>query len=84
MSRHYRLCVLLCDTPLPIVVAAHGAYNSIFDTLMKAAAPEHVTYELTSYDVVHEMVYPSADAELDAVLLTGSGEECLSLAANRD
>jgi hypothetical protein len=74
MSRHYRLGLLLCDTPPPSVVAEHGAYHSIFNTLMKAAAPEDVTYELASYDVVREMAYPPTDTEFDAVLLTGSGE----------
>jgi hypothetical protein len=74
MSHHYRIAVLLCDTPLPSVVATHGAYDSIFDTLLKAAAPEGVSYDLSSYDVVNEMVYPPVDAEFDAVLLTGSGE----------
>ncbi|KII87858.1 hypothetical protein PLICRDRAFT_42374 [Plicaturopsis crispa FD-325 SS-3] len=71
-----RIALLVCDTPNPVVVAAHGEYPSIFTTLLRASLPQDVTPEaafvLDAYDVVHKMEYPSDAAEYDAILLTGS------------
>lgn len=77
-----RLALLLCDTPLPTVVAQHGDYTRIFEALLKASAPSDVNFDLTSYDVVHKMEYPPDQDELDGVLLTGSGEALLCFDPN--
>jgi hypothetical protein len=74
--RPLRLALLLCDTPLPAVLAEHGNYTLIFDELLRASMPAGATYVLSSYDVVHKMEYPPPDEEWDGVLLTGSGEDC--------
>jgi hypothetical protein len=71
--QHFRLALLVCDTPLHTVVAAHGDYTPIFNALLRASVPQGVTYELKPYDVVRAMEYPPQDAEMDGILLTGSG-----------
>jgi hypothetical protein len=73
----YRLALLVCDTPLPTVIAQHGDYTRIFETLLKASAPSNVNFDMVSYDVVHKMEYPPDEDKLDGVLLTGSGEALL-------
>jgi hypothetical protein len=71
--KHFRLALLVCDTLMPTVAAAHGEYAPIFDALLRASVPQRVTYDLKPYDVVRAMEYPPEDAEMDGVLLTGSG-----------
>jgi hypothetical protein len=73
-SKHIRIALLLCDTPIPAVVSAHGNYHVIFGDLLKASLPENTTFTLDPYDVVHKQEYPPDDAQYDGILMTGSGE----------
>jgi GMP synthase-like glutamine amidotransferase len=68
-----RLALLLCDTPLPSVVASNGDYYAIFSKLLEKSAPEGVKYTLSPYDVVHKMEYPDEADRFDGFILTGSG-----------
>ena len=68
-----RLALLVCDTPVPAVVEAHGEYPKIYDTWLKASNVAGVPYKLTPFDVVnHPETYPHPE-EFDAIILTGSG-----------
>lgn len=71
-----RIALLVCDTPLPDVIATHGRYDTIFGTLLAASVPAGVQYTMNAYDVVTKMEYPSHDEKLDGIILTGSGEHC--------
>jgi hypothetical protein len=73
-SKHLRIALLLCDTPIPAVVATHGDYHVIFSDLLKASLPENATFILDPYDVVHKQEYPPDNAEYDGILITGSGK----------
>ncbi|KAK0459975.1 class I glutamine amidotransferase-like protein [Desarmillaria tabescens] len=66
-----KLAVLLCDTPLPEVVATYGDYASIFHRLLSSSsyAPP---FTLDPYDVVSANSYPEDPTSYDAILLTGS------------
>jgi hypothetical protein len=77
MSPPTRLALFVCDTPLPTVLAEHGDYHAIFHRLLVDSHPSQSKDDLIldSYDVVHEMEYPSSDKEYDGIILTGSGEE---------
>ncbi|CAL3962872.1 unnamed protein product [Diplocarpon coronariae] len=74
-----RIAILECDTPLPAVVARHGAYDRIFTSLLRAAADGLAHpglsaasgLEFTAWDVVHEQSYPAPE-DIDAVLISGS------------
>lgn len=68
------LALLLCDTPPPAVVAAHGRYDDIFGTLLAASVPAGLQYSVEAYDVVEKMDYPPDEDLLDGILITGSGE----------
>lgn len=72
-SRSVRLALLLCDTPLPNVVAEHGTYHEIFSNLLTASVPTGSTYSLNSFDVVEKMEYPPLNEQWDGILLSGSG-----------
>jgi GMP synthase-like glutamine amidotransferase len=68
-----RLALLVCDTPVPAVVEAHGKYPEIYDAWLTASNVAGVPYELTPFDVVnHPETYPNPD-EFDGIILTGSG-----------
>ena len=79
---HFRIAVLLCDTPAPAILSTLGDYGSIFSTLfrnslktLKASTPgsEDVDFVVDSYDVRNKQEYPAEADVYDAVLLTGSG-----------
>ncbi|CAE6489221.1 unnamed protein product [Rhizoctonia solani] len=83
MTRHLNLALLICDTPIPTVQAAHGTYLDIFRTHLQkslestlesqAQAIDSVQFTLDGYDVVKQD-YPD-DAKLetyDGIVLTGS------------
>ncbi|KAK7438067.1 hypothetical protein VKT23_018234 [Stygiomarasmius scandens] len=69
------IALLVCDTPMPNVIAEHGDYQKIFSVLLKDSlpGPEH-DFTLDSYDVVHKMEYPDEDKldNYDCIMLTGS------------
>jgi len=71
------IALLVCDTPMPNVIAEHGDYQKIFSALLKDSlpGPDH-DFTLDSYDVVHKMEYPDEDKldNYDCIMLTGSGE----------
>lgn len=85
MTRHFNLALLICDTPLPEVIKAHGTYLDIFRThfqkslhsLLQAKHQDSdsVRFTLDGYDVVKE-TYPSDEklASYDGIVITGSGE----------
>lgn len=85
MTHHLNLALLICDTPVPAVVAAHGTYLEIFRTHLQKSLqsllqakhqdPNSVQFTLDGYDVVKE-AYPSDDklARYDGIVITGSGE----------
>ncbi|KAH7338260.1 class I glutamine amidotransferase-like protein [Rhizoctonia solani] len=83
MTKHLSLALLICDTPLPEVQAAHGTYLDIFRTHLqkslestlesKGEPVDSVQFTLDGYDVVQQ-VYPD-EAKLgtyDGIVLTGS------------
>ncbi|CDO75289.1 hypothetical protein BN946_scf184334.g7 [Trametes cinnabarina] len=75
-SKSYKIAVLLCDTPIPAVLASQGDYGAIFATLfrnsLKAAGDPNVQFEVDAYDVRNDQEYPKDVDQYDAVLLTGS------------
>ncbi|KAF5383389.1 hypothetical protein D9757_006079 [Collybiopsis confluens] len=71
------IALLVCDTPIPEVVAEHGEYPGIFTELMQKSLPEGSEdwdFKLDAYDVVTKMEYPSEDEieSYDAFMYTGS------------
>ncbi|KAL4063669.1 class I glutamine amidotransferase-like protein [Scleroderma citrinum] len=75
----FRLALLECSRPVPVVLETIGDYRQIFQTLLEASLdpinasrPESVSFTLEGYDVVNKMEYPSDDVEYDGVLLSGS------------
>ncbi|EIN05524.1 class I glutamine amidotransferase-like protein [Punctularia strigosozonata HHB-11173 SS5] len=74
MSPPIRLALLVCDTPLPAIVAQHGDYRDVFRRLFIDSLPPHRKDDLIldAYDVVKEMSYPPPDEEYGGVVLTGS------------
>ncbi|KAG9093679.1 hypothetical protein FRC07_011431, partial [Ceratobasidium sp. 392] len=83
MTRHLNLALLICDTPLPEVIAAHGTYLEIFRTHLDKSlqyvlqtarhSPGSVQFTLDGYDVV-KGAYPDDTklSEYDGILITGS------------
>ncbi|KAH9896838.1 class I glutamine amidotransferase-like protein [Cubamyces lactineus] len=75
-SKPYKIAVLLCDTPLPAILASQGDYGAIFETLFRNALREaggpETKFVVDAYDVRNEQVYPKDVDQYDAVLLTGS------------
>ncbi|KAI0325131.1 class I glutamine amidotransferase-like protein [Cubamyces sp. BRFM 1775] len=75
-SKPYKIAVLLCDTPLPAILASQGDYGAIFEALFRNALREaggpETEFVVDAYDVRNEMVYPKDVDQYDAVLLTGS------------
>ncbi|KAI0674266.1 class I glutamine amidotransferase-like protein [Trametes maxima] len=75
--RPYRIAVLLCDTPLPSIVAAQGDYGAIFTALFRnslqaTAAADDSEFQVDAFDVRNAQIYPDDVDQYDAVLLTGS------------
>jgi len=80
------IALLLCDTPLPAVVAEHGDYTTIFNALLTVTVPIRnpegpAPFRLDSFDVVNKMEYPSDDDldQYDAIMMTGSGASAACL-----
>ncbi|KAJ3859877.1 class I glutamine amidotransferase-like protein [Lentinula novae-zelandiae] len=75
-SKLKSIALLVCDTPMPEVVAEHGEYPTIFYELMRKSLPDELGWEFTmdAYDVVRKMEYPSEEKidEYDAFMYTGS------------
>ncbi|KAL0064544.1 hypothetical protein AAF712_008489 [Marasmius tenuissimus] len=73
-SKRVKIALFLCDTPIPVVLAAHGDYTNIFRTLLESTLPPNFELVLDPYDVVNKMEYPDDDKlkEYDAIMLTGS------------
>lgn len=74
MTRNYRLAVLECDTPFPVVLAERGTYGEVFRGLLtKGLGPkaDDVKLDLTKWDVVNTQEYPNIE-DIDGFLLTGS------------
>ena len=72
-SSTIRLALLLCDTPIPPVLAKHGDYREIFDNWLKRTPLADSEFALDSFDVVNEMKYPPEDVKYDGIILTGAG-----------
>lgn len=69
-----RIALLVCDTPVPAVLANQGDYHAIFNTLLSASLPAGAPpFVLDPYDVVHKQAYPPTDSEYDGIVITGSG-----------
>ncbi|KAL1944062.1 hypothetical protein VTO73DRAFT_3880 [Trametes versicolor] len=75
-SRPYKIAVLLCDTPLPAILAANGNYGAVFEKLFRNSLPSSsipdAEFTVDAYDIRNEQVYPEDVDQYDAVLLTGS------------
>ncbi|KAJ3737259.1 class I glutamine amidotransferase-like protein [Lentinula guzmanii] len=75
-SKCKSIALLVCDTPMPEVVAEHGEYPKIFHELMCKSLPDELgwDFKMDAYDVVHHMNYPSEDKidRYDAFMYTGS------------
>lgn len=77
-----RLALLICDTPLPAVVEAHGNYLAIFSRFFKSSLPNpQVEFSLDGFDVVKKQEYPPLDAGYDGIVISGSGIFSLSLSS---
>ena len=77
-----RLALLVCDTPNEAVLKTAGDYPTIWKKYLEATFPKSAseqggTFELHTFDVVHERRYPSLDDQWDAIILTGSGASVL-------
>ncbi|KAI0266443.1 class I glutamine amidotransferase-like protein [Gloeopeniophorella convolvens] len=73
--RNPRLALLVCDIPIPAVVADYGEYPRIFRELFRASLPQDLAdFVLDPYDVRYTMTYPSEVAldTYDGVVITGS------------
>lgn len=86
MATKLKLALLLCDTPMPSVLAEHGDYTSIFTNLFRNSLPKDagIDFQLDPYDVRGKLEYPE-DSQFEgedaykAVILTGSGVHFLHL-----
>ncbi|KAI0646276.1 class I glutamine amidotransferase-like protein [Trametes meyenii] len=74
--RPYKIAVLLCDTPLPSILATQGDYGAIFTALfrnsLQATTAADSEFQVDAYDVRNAQIYPEDVDQYDAVLLTGS------------
>ena len=81
------IALLVCDTPMPEVVAEHGEYPRIFTELMQNSLPKELGWNFTmdAYDVVNKKEYPPEDKidSYDAFMYTGSGTYLLLLAKTK-
>ncbi|RPD65431.1 class I glutamine amidotransferase-like protein [Lentinus tigrinus ALCF2SS1-7] len=70
----FRIAILLCDTPIPPVLAEQGDYGSIFRELFRKSRPSdsNVEFIADAFDVRNKQEYPENIDIYDAVLLTGS------------
>jgi hypothetical protein len=80
MRARIKFALLICDTPLPTVIEAHGDYLRIYTDFLQKSVPnrhkDDIEVVVDGYDV-RELAFPPTDAfEADgyaAVVLTGSG-----------
>jgi len=91
MKLPLRIAILECDTPPDAVRDKFGAYGDIFKTLLDAGAdalgrPDLVSsnkgLELSVFNVVEDDEYPNLES-VDAVLISGSSEHSVAVAASR-
>ncbi|KAF4609959.1 hypothetical protein D9613_010549 [Agrocybe pediades] len=70
-----RIALFLCGNLSGEAYAQNGDYTSIYGRYLQATVPESIQYTLDTYDVAHEMAYPSEDQEdsYNCIMLTGSG-----------
>lgn len=82
----FRIAVLLCDTPIPPVLAARGDYGVIFRDLFRKSlesfkaeaahsdpSVSDLDFVVDAFDVRNKQEYPENPDVYDAMLLTGSG-----------
>ncbi|KAF9554793.1 class I glutamine amidotransferase-like protein [Agrocybe pediades] len=69
-----KIALFLCGNLSGEAYAQNGNYTSIYGRYLQATVPESIQYTLDTYDVVHEMAYPSEDREdsYNCIMLTGS------------
>ncbi|KAJ3189525.1 hypothetical protein HDU85_003156 [Gaertneriomyces sp. JEL0708] len=70
------IAILLCDIPLPSVLAEYGDYTKIFNDLFERSISQRtlkppIEFTLTPFNVTNDE-YPSDPSEFDAYLITGS------------
>jgi hypothetical protein len=85
-STRIHVALLDCDTPVPLVLAERGMYSDIFRGLIIDAAEKQlgkskkVKWEFSTYHCVKgELPHENKLEDIDAVLITGSGELFLSI-----
>lgn len=77
-SAKFRLALLKCSQPVPVILETVGDYTPIFRTLLEASldvsrpGTEPMSFTLDGYDVVNKMEYPPDDVEYDGLLISGS------------
>lgn len=69
-----KLALLLCDTPVPVVLQSHGTYLDIFRDQLRLSNPDaSFPFSLDGYDVVNAQEYPDLDnGDYKGVLISGS------------
>lgn len=80
-----RVAILECDTPIGRTKEKYGGYGNLFKELLhngvnevrEKDGVEVPELDVRKYDVVNEELYPSLE-DVDAVLLSGSRESCVS------
>lgn len=90
LKQKISVALLLCDTPSPPVLAAHGTYLPIFtsllqDSLKNAGREDDVELVVDGYQVTNSELPPISrfeegkEGSYDAILMTGSGRSRSSL-----
>ncbi|KAG0238760.1 hypothetical protein BGW42_002626 [Actinomortierella wolfii] len=79
-TKHIKIALLVCGTPIPTVLEPHGDYPALFRNLMlrgldrlkkEEKIGSEATLELKGYDV-REGIYPERIQDFDAILISGS------------
>lgn len=90
LKQRISVALLLCDTPSPPVLAAHGTYLPIFtsllqDSLKNAGREDDVELVVDGYQATDSELPPLSrfeegkEGSYDAILMTGSGRSHSSL-----
>lgn len=66
-----RLALLICDIPIPSILAEEGDYTKIYSTWLNESQPGF-EYVMDAFDVKSKMGYPPDDIHYDGFILTGS------------
>ncbi|KAI0317968.1 class I glutamine amidotransferase-like protein, partial [Amylostereum chailletii] len=69
------LALLVCDTPIPAVIATHGDYERIFKTFFLKSLPDGLdAFNMDAFDVRGKKEYPAEDRldDYDGIVITGS------------